>query len=59
MVTRSPLFGRDAERLGKHAAELTSQGFTAGAYPADAGNPEDLRAALGRAGDDFGAPEVR
>lgn len=52
------LFGRDAERLGKHAAELTSQGFTAGAYPADAGDPEDLRAALGRAVDDFGAPEV-
>ncbi|MFE2483087.1 SDR family oxidoreductase [Streptomyces mirabilis] len=52
------LFGRDAERLGKHAAELTSQGFTASAYRADAGNPEDLRAALGRAVDGLGAPEV-
>ncbi|WP_405512812.1 SDR family oxidoreductase [Streptomyces canus] len=52
------LFGRDAERLEKHAAELTGQGFTAGAYQADAGNPEDLRTALGRAVDDFGAPEV-
>ncbi|MEV0634827.1 SDR family NAD(P)-dependent oxidoreductase [Streptomyces sp. NPDC050619] len=52
------LFGRDAERLGKHAAELTGQGFGAGAYQADAGNPQDLRTALGRAVDDLGAPEV-
>lgn len=52
------LFGRDAVRLENHAAELTSQGFTAGAYQADAGDSEALRAALGRAVDDRGAPEV-
>ncbi|MFC4508569.1 MULTISPECIES: SDR family NAD(P)-dependent oxidoreductase [Streptomyces] len=52
------LFGRDAERLKKYAAELTSQGFTAGAYQADAGDPEALRASLSQAVDDLGAPEV-
>ncbi|MGW0583914.1 SDR family NAD(P)-dependent oxidoreductase [Streptomyces sp. NPDC002920] len=52
------LFGRDAERLDKYAAELTGQGFTAGAYQADAGNPEALQAALGRAANDLGAPEI-
>jgi NAD(P)-dependent dehydrogenase (short-subunit alcohol dehydrogenase family) len=52
------LFGRDAARLEKHAAELTSQGLAAGAYQTDAGNPEALRAALGQAVDDRGAPEV-
>ncbi|MFF3373887.1 SDR family NAD(P)-dependent oxidoreductase [Streptomyces sp. NPDC002680] len=52
------LFGRDAERLDKYATELTIQGFTAGVYQADAGNPEALRAALGQAVNDLGAPEV-
>ncbi len=52
------LFGRDAERGGEYAAGLTSKGFAAAAYQADAANPEDLRGALGRAVDDLGAPEV-
>lgn len=52
------VFGRDTERLNKYAAELTGQGFTAGAYQADAGDPEALRAAIGRAVADLGAPEV-
>ncbi|WP_326585163.1 SDR family NAD(P)-dependent oxidoreductase [Streptomyces sp. NBC_00481] len=52
------VFGRDADRLGKQTAELTGQGFVAAAYRADAGDPEDLRAALDRAVDDLGAPEV-
>ncbi|MFC4504201.1 MULTISPECIES: SDR family NAD(P)-dependent oxidoreductase [Streptomyces] len=52
------LFGRDAERLDKYAAELTGQGFTAGAYQADAGNPEALQAALRQAVNDLGAPEI-
>ncbi|MFG2725682.1 SDR family oxidoreductase [Streptomyces canus] len=50
------LFGRNRERLEKHAAELTGQGFTARAYQADAGDAEALRAALGRSVDDLGAP---
>lgn len=52
------LFGRGAERLEKYATGLTGQGLTAGAYQADAARPEELRAALGRAVDDLGAPEV-
>lgn len=52
------LFGRDTERLEKYAVELTSQGLAAGAYKADAGNPEALRSALDRAMGDCGAPDV-
>nr|WSZ99047.1 SDR family NAD(P)-dependent oxidoreductase [Streptomyces sp. NBC_00857] len=52
------LFGRGAARLGEYATELTGQGLTAGAYRADASDPEELSAALGRAVDDLGAPDV-
>ncbi|WP_405717437.1 SDR family NAD(P)-dependent oxidoreductase [Streptomyces sp. NBC_01537] len=52
------VFGRAAGRLEKQVSELTGQGFVAAAYRADAGDPEDLRAALRRAVDDLGAPEV-
>jgi NAD(P)-dependent dehydrogenase (short-subunit alcohol dehydrogenase family) len=52
------LFGRDAARLDKHASELTAQGHTVRAYAADAADPESLKAALTRAADELGAPEV-
>jgi NAD(P)-dependent dehydrogenase (short-subunit alcohol dehydrogenase family) len=52
------LFGRNAERLERHAAKLAGQDFAAVAYQADAGDPESLRTALGRAVNDLGAPDV-
>ncbi|MCL7380805.1 SDR family NAD(P)-dependent oxidoreductase [Streptomyces sp. 35G-GA-8] len=52
------LLGRDPGRLEGYAATLTAEGRTAGAYQADATDPEALRAALVRAADDLGAPEV-
>ncbi|XUL88412.1 SDR family NAD(P)-dependent oxidoreductase [Streptomyces galilaeus] len=52
------LFGRDAARLDKYASELTAEGRTARAYAVDAADPEALSAALTRAADEGGAPEV-
>jgi short-subunit dehydrogenase len=52
------LFGRDAERLAKHASELVAAGHTARAYQADAADPDGLRAALLRAADALGAPDL-
>ncbi|MFD3586086.1 SDR family NAD(P)-dependent oxidoreductase [Streptomyces sp. NPDC058683] len=52
------LFGRDAARLDKYASELTSEGRTARAYSVDAADPEGLEAALTRAADELGSPEV-
>ncbi|MFJ6573375.1 SDR family NAD(P)-dependent oxidoreductase [Streptomyces sp. NPDC091292] len=52
------LFGRDTERLEKHVSGLVAEGGTAGAYRADVADPEGLRAALVRAADELGAPEV-
>ncbi|MER5520771.1 SDR family NAD(P)-dependent oxidoreductase [Streptomyces sp. NPDC002763] len=52
------LFGRDAARLDKYATELTTEGRTARAYSVDAADPEGLEAALKRAADELGAPEV-
>ncbi|WP_405796661.1 SDR family NAD(P)-dependent oxidoreductase [Streptomyces sp. NBC_01506] len=52
------LFGRGAERLETYASGLAAQGRTARAYQADVSDPEGLAAALVRATDDLGAPEV-
>ncbi|MFJ2828808.1 SDR family NAD(P)-dependent oxidoreductase [Streptomyces sp. NPDC087263] len=52
------LFGRDAARLDTHVSELTAEGRTARAYPVDAADPEGLEAALTRAADELGSPEV-
>jgi short-subunit dehydrogenase len=52
------LFGRDAARLHRYAFGLTAQGRTARAYSVDAAHPEGLEAALTRAADELGAPEV-
>ncbi|HEX3826030.1 MAG TPA: SDR family NAD(P)-dependent oxidoreductase [Sporichthyaceae bacterium] len=52
------LFGRDAARLDKYSSGLTAQGRTARAYSVDAADPEGLEAALTRAVDELGAPEV-
>lgn len=52
------LIGRDAERLAKYASELVAAGHTARAYQADAADPDGLRAALLRAADDLGAPDL-
>jgi NAD(P)-dependent dehydrogenase (short-subunit alcohol dehydrogenase family) len=52
------LFGRGAERLAKHASELVAAGHTARAYQADTADPDGLRAALLRAADDLGAPDL-
>lgn len=43
------LTGRNRERLAALAAELTRQGITAHAVPADATNPQALRAAIAEA----------
>ncbi|MFJ6081543.1 SDR family NAD(P)-dependent oxidoreductase [Streptomyces sp. NPDC092369] len=52
------LFGRDAARLDKYASELATEGRAARAYPVDAADPEALEAALTRAADELGAPDV-
>ncbi|MFC9844074.1 SDR family NAD(P)-dependent oxidoreductase [Streptomyces sp. NPDC127595] len=52
------LFGRDAARLDKYASELTAEGRTARGYPVDVADPEGLEAALTRASDELGSPEV-
>ncbi|WP_043677645.1 SDR family NAD(P)-dependent oxidoreductase [Streptomyces xylophagus] len=52
------LFGRDAGRLDKYASELTAEGHAARAYSVDAADPEGLEAALTRAADESGSPDV-
>jgi NAD(P)-dependent dehydrogenase (short-subunit alcohol dehydrogenase family) len=52
------LLARDAGKLATYVAQLHSRGRTARAYAADAGSPTGLRAALQRAIDDLGAPDV-
>jgi NADP-dependent 3-hydroxy acid dehydrogenase YdfG len=52
------LLARDHERLRGYAAELADSGQVARAYRADAGDPDDLGAAINRAIDEFGAPDV-
>ena len=52
------LFGRDATRLDRYASGLTAEGRTARPYPVDAADPEALEAALRRAADELGPPEV-
>jgi NAD(P)-dependent dehydrogenase (short-subunit alcohol dehydrogenase family) len=52
------LFGRDLERLAGYGSQLEADGHTAGAVQADAGDPADLAAALRRAIDELGAPDV-
>lgn len=52
------LLGRDPVRLKKYASTLAAEGGTAGAYQADATDPESLRTALVQASDDLGAPEA-
>lgn len=52
------LLNRDQERGQGYAAELAGAGQEVKAYPADAGNPETLTAAIGRAIDELGVPEV-
>ena len=52
------LFGRDAARLDRYVSGLTAEGHTARAYSVDAADPEGLAAALTRAADELGTPEV-
>jgi len=52
------LFGRDAARLDGYASGLTAEGRTARAYSVDASDPEGFEAALTRAADEFGPPDV-
>lgn len=52
------LFGRDVERLTGYAHELEEAGHHALAFQADVTDPDGLTAALRRAVDELGAPEV-
>jgi NAD(P)-dependent dehydrogenase (short-subunit alcohol dehydrogenase family) len=52
------LLARDDNRLQNHAAELAGSGHTARAYRADAGDPENLSAAISRAVDELGEPDI-
>jgi NAD(P)-dependent dehydrogenase (short-subunit alcohol dehydrogenase family) len=52
------LFGRDLERLAGYVSQLEADGQTARAFQADAGDAADLTAALRRAADELGAPDV-
>jgi short-subunit dehydrogenase len=52
------LLGRSAGRLEGYAAELAAEGRTAGAYQVDVADAEGLRAALVKAVEDLGAPEL-
>ncbi|MEU9335530.1 SDR family NAD(P)-dependent oxidoreductase [Streptomyces sp. NPDC048290] len=52
------LFGRSAGRLKEYRDALVAAGRTAGAYPVDVTDHEGLRAALVRATDELGAPEL-
>lgn len=52
------LLARNLEPLREYAAGLASSGQAARAYRADAGDPDDLSAAINRAADELGAPDV-
>jgi NAD(P)-dependent dehydrogenase (short-subunit alcohol dehydrogenase family) len=52
------LFGRDQERLSSYVSQLEADGHAARAFQADAGDASDLAAALRRAADELGAPDV-
>lgn len=52
------LVARTADKLAPYVEELTGTGVKAGAYAADAGDPDSLRSTLRLAIDDLGAPEV-
>jgi NADP-dependent 3-hydroxy acid dehydrogenase YdfG len=52
------LLARDDNRLQKHTAELAASGRTARAYRADAGDPENLSAAISKAADEMGEPDI-
>jgi len=48
------LVGRSKDRLDAGVAALKTKGITAGAFPADAGDPVAIRAAIGKARAQFG-----
>ena len=52
------LLARGDDRLRGYAAELAGDGPAARAYRADAGDPEGLSAAISRAADELGPPEI-
>jgi NAD(P)-dependent dehydrogenase (short-subunit alcohol dehydrogenase family) len=52
------VFGRDLERLTGYVSQLEAEGHTARAFQADAGDAANLTAALRRAADELGAPDV-
>jgi NADP-dependent 3-hydroxy acid dehydrogenase YdfG len=52
------LLARGDNRLQKHAAELAASGHLARAYRADAGDAENLTAAVGQAVDEMGQPDI-
>jgi NAD(P)-dependent dehydrogenase (short-subunit alcohol dehydrogenase family) len=52
------LFGRDVARLTGYAGELEEAGHHALAFQADVTDPDELTAALRRAVDELGAPDV-
>jgi NAD(P)-dependent dehydrogenase (short-subunit alcohol dehydrogenase family) len=52
------MLARDKPKLDTYAAELASTGQQIRGYKADAADPDDLRAAIGAAIADLGAPEV-
>jgi NAD(P)-dependent dehydrogenase (short-subunit alcohol dehydrogenase family) len=52
------LVSRDAETLDRVAATLTTYAVEVATYAADAGQPDQLRAALGAAVADHGVPDV-
>lgn len=52
------MLARDKAKLDTYAAELASGGHTARGYAADVADPDSLRAALGSAISELGAPDV-
>jgi len=52
------LIARDKERLTKVAEQLTNTAPKVGIYSADAGNPDELKAALQQSVKELGEPEV-
>jgi NAD(P)-dependent dehydrogenase (short-subunit alcohol dehydrogenase family) len=52
------MLARDKAKLDAYAAELASAGVTVRGYVADAADPDSLRAALGSAVSELGAPDV-
>ncbi|MQY39995.1 Oxidoreductase UcpA [Streptomyces sp. RB17] len=52
------MLARDEAKLGAYAARFASAGQEVRGYAADAGDPDDLRAAIHRAITELGAPDV-